>query len=138
MAQLALEGARGEDARAVARDLSIGGPLRIRHWLARSFTFRPDPDGIELLQSPRVMLREWQEQGEARGDCDDAAILGAAVAHAAGFPVRFVVFGFEPGGPYGHVYAEAWDGARWVEFDVTRPFQFPSGLQVHRRLVVSL
>lgn len=138
MAQLALQGARGEDVAALARDLATGGPERIRQWLAGAFSFKPDPEGIELLRTPRVLLQDWDSTGEAAGDCDDAAILGASLAVASGYPVRFVVLGFDPHGPYGHVYAEAWNGSRWVDFDVTRPFQFPRGLRVHRRSIIPI
>jgi transglutaminase-like putative cysteine protease len=124
--------------RTRARDLALGGPAAIRQWLNRRFRFVRDPQGVELLKSPEVMLQESDLQGEAAGDCDDAAILGASVALASGYRVRWVVLGFQRGGPYGHVYAEANDGHGWQDFDVTRPAQFPPGLKAHRRLVIPL
>jgi transglutaminase-like putative cysteine protease len=104
--------------------------------MVRRFRFVPDPKGVELLKSPGVMLNEWRLQGFAKGDCDDAAILSASIALAMGLRVRWVVLGFTPGGPYRHVYAEACDGRGWVDFDVTRPMQFPPGLRIYRRLNV--
>lgn len=104
--------------------------------MVRRFRFVPDPKGVELLKSPHVMLNEWRASGKASGDCDDAAILSASVALAMGLPVRWVLLGFTPTGPYRHVFAEAWERGRWVDFDVTRPVQFPPGMRVYRRLNV--
>lgn len=104
--------------------------------MVRRFRFVPDPRGVELLKSPHVMLNEWRLSGEATGDCDDAAILSASVALAMGLRVRWILLAFTPSGPYKHVYAEAWDRGRWVDFDVTRPAQFPPGLRIYRRLEV--
>ena len=138
MASLAKAGARSEPIRARARDLAVGGPAAIRQWLNRRFKFVRDPRGVELLKSPQVMLAEWEQHGEAVGDCDDAAILGASVALAAGYRVRWVLLGFKPGGPFGHIYAEALEAGRWQDFDITRPAQFPAGLREHRRLEIPL
>ncbi len=138
MATLSRQGARNEAVQERARDLAPGGPAALRQWLNRRFVFVPDPRGVELLKSPDVMLQEWTYRGAISGDCDDAAILAASVALASGYRVRWVVLGFRPGGPYGHVYAEAWDGQGWQDFDITRPAQFPPGLKAHRRLMIPL
>lgn len=138
MTILSKKGATDEAIRGRARDLAPGGPAAIRQWLIRRFRFVPDPPGVELLKSPSVMLREWGTDGEATGDCDDAAILGAAVALASGYRVRWVLLGFHRGGPFAHVYAEAWDGLAWQDFDVTRPAQFPPGLKAQRRREIPL
>lgn len=138
MTKLATQGARNNAIRARARDLSPGGPAAIRQWLIRRFRFVRDPQGVELLKSPSVMLQEWEIGGEATGDCDDAAILGAAVALASRYRVRWVVLGFHRGGPFGHVYAEVWDGQKWQNLDVTRPAQFPPGLEAQRRMTIPI
>lgn len=104
----------------------------------RRFLFAPDPPEVELLKTPQLMLEEAAETGHARGDCDDAAILGASLALRMGLQARFVVLGFEPNGPYGHVYAEVWDGRRWLDLDVTAPAQFPPGLRIHRKLILGV
>lgn len=106
--------------------------------MVRRFRFVPDPPGVELLKSPHVMLNEWRLSGFAYGDCDDAAILSASVAMAMGLRVRWVLLGFTPSGPYRHVFAEACERGRWVDFDVTKPAQFPAGLRICRRLNVAV
>ncbi|MEE8177710.1 MAG: hypothetical protein V3T65_06925 [Acidobacteriota bacterium] len=68
------------------------------------------------------MLEDMQRWGAAQVDCDDAAVLSAALGKAVGLKPRFVVLGFEgPTGPYRHVYTELFDGVAWTEMDVTRP-----------------
>ena len=97
----------------------------IRRWLAAHWRFVSDPVTAELLQDPRTTLRTILEPGgpgEASGDCDDAALLGAALGMAVGLPVRWRVLGFAGnGGTYGHVMGYLWTGGRWLDLDVTRP-----------------
>lgn len=140
MEKLSKSGATDEQIRERAFDLAPGGPAAIRSWLVRRFTFVPDPRGVELLKSPRYMLQEWEQDGEIRGDCDDAAILGASLALASGYRVRWILLGFHPGHPFKHVYAEASrdGGPPWTDFDVTRPAQFPPGLRTARKLVINV
>lgn len=104
--------------------------------MVRRFRFVPDPPRVELLKSPHVMLDEWRTTGRATGDCDDAAILSASLAMAMGLPVRWVLLRFTPAGPYRHVYAEACDRGRWIDFDVTKPAQFAPGFRIYGRRTV--
>jgi transglutaminase-like putative cysteine protease len=90
--------------------------------LARVWRFVRDPSGIELITAPKRLLDEFRATGYISGDCDDAAILGSALAKAIGLPARFVVFGFlTTTAPFSHVYNEVWTGKFWMEYDVTRP-----------------
>lgn len=102
------------------------GPAKvraIRGWLDKATRFVDDPLGVELIRTPRRLILTAARQGYFQGDCDDVAVLGAALAKAVGLPARFVIVGFVPAGPFRHVYAEVWDGAEWQELDVTRPAQ---------------
>lgn len=105
---------------------------RIREYLEERVAFVPDPLGVELLKSPVYMLREIDADGRATGDCDDVAILGAALGLAVGLPARFVLLAFTPGAPYEHVYTELQTEGGWLELDTTRPHQLPSGLHIAR------
>jgi hypothetical protein len=81
-----------------------------------------DPSGVELLHDPVLLLEDIRERGQARGDCDDVAVLGAALGGAMGLSARFVVVGFRgPNEPFEHVWTELYDGTTWRELDVTRP-----------------
>jgi hypothetical protein len=140
MERLSKAGARSEGIRERAADLGPGGPADIRAWIVQRFKFVRDPVGVELLKSPAYMVGEWERTGRITGDCDDAAILGASIALASGYRVRWVLLGFAPAAPFKHIFAEASPTGRapWTDFDVTKPAQFPPGLKAHRRLVIAV
>lgn len=99
----------------------------IAAWLREHTAFVADPEGpsdsIELLRDPVLQLRRIAQTYTAEGDCDDAAMLAAALGCAAGFPVRFRVVGFtpDPRGPVVHVFTELYHAPAWRPLDVTRP-----------------
>jgi transglutaminase-like putative cysteine protease len=105
----------------------------IREWLRERFIFSPDPHGIELLRTPDYSLNRILQEGETRGDCDDLAVLVAALGIAAGLPARFVLFAFGERLPFSHVFCELFaECTGWQEFDLTRPAQMPPGMKVKR------
>lgn len=120
---------------ALARSIVVAAPgdtgaqvEALRTWLASRVRFRRDPRGVELLVDPRVMLRRLsQGQAEIRGDCDEVAILGAAIAKAMGHRTRFRVLAFgSPNAPFRHVVADVLTPLGWRDLDVTRRYQaFP-------------
>lgn len=99
------------------------GQIRlVREWLSDHTKWMPDPERTEYLVPPAVLLGELQRGApRAGGDCDDVAMLGAALGKAVGIPARFTAVAFEPMGAYRHVFAELWDGQTWRELDTTRP-----------------
>lgn len=104
-----------------------GHPLKgiraIRRYLSERVRFTRDPATVELLQSPRYQLSVIQARGTVPGDCDDIAILGAALGLAAGFPARFKVLRFDKLGPFEHVYTELRGPTGWIELDTSREAQ---------------
>lgn len=105
---------------------------RIRTYLESAVRFAHDPRGVELLKPPDMMLDEIEQLGEAVGDCDDVAVLGAALGRASGLPARFVLLAFTRGAPFEHVYTELLTDGGWLDLDTTRPQQLPSGLEIVR------
>lgn len=98
----------------------------IRDWLENHTEFLRDPDGVEMLHGPVWQANQINRYGVVQVDCDDVAMLGAALGKAVGLRARFVVVGFDsPRSPYRHVWAELSPRARqqWVDMDVTRPAQ---------------
>lgn len=105
----------------------------IREFVDHAVTFTPDPLGLELVKSPEYLLREFFTRGEAFGDCDDVAVLAAALGMAVGIPARYTLLGFSLTDPFRHVLTELFTPCQgWVELDTTRPDQFPPGLKVVR------
>lgn len=94
----------------------------IRKFLIDNVRYVNDPDAFELLRLPDYQLDRIAAGGQAEGDCDDVAILGATLALAIGRPARFVAVGFGgPDDPFSHVWAEALVDGFWRELDTTRP-----------------
>lgn len=96
----------------------------IRDWLETHTEFLRDPDGVEMLHGPAWQLRQIHALGVVRLDCDDVAILAAALGKAIGLRARFVVLAFGGGG-YRHVFTELSPRGipQWVDMDVTRESQ---------------
>lgn len=101
-----------------------GEAVALRGFLARRFRFLADPEGVEYLQAPDVLLTQLEQTGEMTGDCDDAAIIGAALARALGLRARFRAVAFpKPMSPYRHVIADVLTPRGWLDLDVTKPAQ---------------
>lgn len=97
----------------------------IRNWLEDHTIFLRDISTAEALYSPAVLAAAIQRDGVVQCDCEDVAMLAAALGLSIGLRARFVVLAFRQGGPFQHVYTELSDGAgqRWIETDITRPSQ---------------
>jgi len=95
----------------------------LKNFFMRHFRFIDEPD--EMIAAPSRLLRAIREAGAAWGDCDDAAVLAAAMLYSLGFGVRFRAVIEQPDGSFGHVFAEykAPDSSLWLIFDPTVPFR---------------
>lgn len=71
-----------------------------------------DPNDVETLSTPLRLLRLGQ------GDCDDKAVLLAALLEAIGHPARFKAVGFQAGA-LSHVYVETKLDGGWIPLDAT-------------------
>ena len=127
-------GSRSPRIRALALDIvreagvperDYLGEVRALHgWVVRSLRYVRDPINQELLTAPETLL-------EVRaGDCDDHAVLLAALLAALGHAVRFVTIGFDANRPesFSHVYlhGQPAGSSRWVPLDAIKKDQ-PAG-----------
>ncbi len=105
----------------------------IREWVEMHSEFLRDPDRVEMLHGPAWQVGRILTTGQVALDCDDIAMLTAALGKAVGLRARFVVVGFDdPRAPFRHVWAELSQRTppmEWVEMDLTRPAQ---GIAVNR------
>lgn len=109
-----------ETAGVLGRD-QPGKYEAIRQWMTSHLAFLPDPLGVELLSTPRYLLTRIQQAQFVSGDCDDAAILGAALGKAVGLPAKFRALSFvNQSRPFQHVYTLLLVNGRWANLDVTR------------------
>lgn len=99
-----VETARGIIATVTPRDC-VGQARAIRAWVDRRFRFVRDPLGVELLETPALLLSRIDRDGSVQGDCDDAATLTAALGMAVGIAASLhAVAFFTKVAPYAHVY----------------------------------
>ena len=85
-------------------------------WVAENIRYTLDVHEVETLQLP-----EWTIK-IGHGDCDDHAILLAALLQTVGHPVRFKAVKAQGNGPnYCHVFTETKIGNRWIALDTTLP-----------------
>jgi transglutaminase-like putative cysteine protease len=133
MAELVNDGLNDPELMTFARVMAVKAGIRnslaqayaIRAWLDRVWRFVDDPNDREYLVDPVSLLDDYYDLGFIPGDCDEAAVLGAALGKAVGFSATFTVLGFQtPEGDdrYAHVFATLLtpDGGE-VSLDVTRP-----------------
>lgn len=139
MRKLALEGAQQFGVRHTAlRILESAGAaghdpraeLQALYQFVRDrITFRADIAGVETLQSPRYTLTA------RAGDCDDKAVLLAALARAVGIPAelafRVVALNRATPGAFSHVYVVARVQGQAIALDPTYP-ETPMGWEPRR------
>lgn len=112
----------------------------IRDWVDSRVLFMPDPLGAELLHSPDAVVAHILTDGIANLDCDDVAMLAAALGRSVGLRSRFVAVGFSPNGPFRHVWSELGSprSGFWLPVDPTRPMQGLAGLTIQRSYSVEV
>ena len=80
----------------------------------------PDTREHEILGTPLWHLAEIERDGESAGDCDDAAVLGGALARSVGMRVRVILGSFLPDRRLHHAWSEAETQLGWYELDPFR------------------
>jgi transglutaminase-like putative cysteine protease len=95
----------------------------IRSYVRTYIHYQNDPHDVEHVQQPVRLVQEIAQKGSTVGDCDDVAVVAAALALAMGLQVQYVVEAFRPPPTtYAHVYAELLGLAgTWERIDTTKP-----------------
>lgn len=125
MFQLAKAGSRTPEVRSTALGLTrhlqpydVRGEIEALHAFVRDgIRYVLDVHGTETLQSASYTLNHHG------GDCDDKAILLAALLLALGHPVRFRLASTSrrPFRQWVHVYPEVELAGRWIPLETTVP-----------------
>lgn len=108
--QLALSIVGNLPGKAWAREAAA-----LQKWVQQNIRYVRDIRGVETVHSPDKMLVIRQ------GDCDDQAVLLAAMLESLGHPTRFVAVGFSPFA-YSHVYVETKIGHSWIPLETINPW----------------
>jgi transglutaminase-like putative cysteine protease len=76
-----------------------------------------------LLHDPAAAIRQIQQTGFFAGDCDDIALVAAALGLAVGLEARYVLIALRPSDPWHHILTELRGGSRepWIAIDPSRP-----------------
>ena len=89
-----------------------GQMLRLHEFVRDHINYVRDIRGVETVQEP-IKTVEYEA-----GDCDDQAVLLAALLESIGHPTRFVALGFN-GGPFSHVMSESRMSKGWIPLETT-------------------
>jgi transglutaminase-like putative cysteine protease len=88
------------------------------HWIKDNIEFRGEHG--ETLQSPEATLNF------GAGDCDDQAMLAAAMLNSLGFVTRFKTIALDDSpDELSHVYIEVMDHGQWTSLDPTVENSYP-------------
>lgn len=125
MGALAVEGASEPRLVTIARNMlaSNGGAsvlslvTLVYDWLTRFYRYKDDPPDAEWLTGVQAQMDQLEEAGFIEGDCDDRAILAAALLRAMGARSGFVVVAKSETGAWVHVLPVAWSGEHAIPFD---------------------
>lgn len=98
----------------------------IYKWITGNINYVRDPWDIERIQSPDVTIRQ------KAGDCDDHAILSAALLQSLGIQTGFRIVS-RTGRTYDHIYTVFRSLQGWKSFDTTVA-KYP-GFQFDERLI---
>lgn len=79
---------------------------RIFDLCKRAYTFAPDPPEAEYIRNHAAQVRAMLGGSTTAGDCDDLAVVIAAMLIAHGRPYAFVTLSRDQG-PYAHVLCVA-------------------------------
>lgn len=90
----------------------------IQNWVRNHIRYVRDVDGVETVATPVDTLQM------RAGDCDDKALLAAALLLATGHPARFVAWAFEAPEAFEHVYTEVKYNQHWLGVETTEPVAF--------------
>jgi transglutaminase-like putative cysteine protease len=97
---------------------------KLQEWVATNIRYVRDPTEVELVQTPQYTLQQRM------GDCDDQAVLLAAMLDSVGHPARFIAIGLN-GQPLSHVMVQTLIGTQWAgaETIIPRPLGWmPPGI----------
>jgi hypothetical protein len=82
----------------------------IGEFVKKHIRYVKDPVGTESLQAPDMMIRMMQDVGYSMGDCDDMALLTAALLMSVGIRPRFRAVRYKEGeGNFNHIYVVVYE-----------------------------
>ena len=99
----------------LAHDLSTKGDLQQN--LRKIFRYRDEKE--EIVRTPGFMVQDYESLGYIEGDCDDIAVLVAALLRSLGKKVRLTAIQSQSPDEYDHVFTEVQTNEGWLPIDIT-------------------
>lgn len=108
----------------------------IYDWIKDNVKYIPDPDQIELFISPVRMVNEYRKGMLLGGDCDDMAILAAALYRSIGIPANVILID-STGGGLNHAFCQVRSNKLgWTNCDPSAPLPIGWEVQYYEKIVV--
>lgn len=85
--------------------------LALNYWVYQNIRYIPDPTNVELVKDPERLIQTGS------GDCDDIAVLCAALLLAVGKTPAFMLVAFGNSPLPSHVFALVKTPSGWVPLD---------------------
>ena len=123
---LIVNSVQNETFRQFAIQISVGRQdkvVAVYNWVKTNVHYIPDPENVEWFTSPAKMVEKYRQGYILAGDCDDHALLNAALLKVLGYQARVALVAFE-GNDITHAYAEVYSPTlqRWIAVDTTSVF----------------
>lgn len=142
MRRLALAGSQDIQIRNLAIDLTAGLQQKdfereacaCLEFVRDRVRYVRDIRTVEVLQYPMVTIIQ------NAGDCDDKAILLAALLASIGHRVRFIAISYLPD-KFSHVWLQTNAHGRWIDLEATEPIECGQRVPsrgAHRHMVLEL
>jgi transglutaminase-like putative cysteine protease len=109
----------------------VGQIKALHRYVQKRIQYVRDIRGVETIATPLVTIQSGQ------GDCDDQAVLLAALLESIGHRTRFVAIRQTTFGPFVHVFTEAKIGSRWIPLETTENMRAGAPMRFAGRLVVN-
>jgi len=97
----------------------VGEAKKLTEFVRDNIRYVKDIDGVETVHKPAALLQV------GAGDCDDKAVLLAALLLSIGHTPQFIAVSFDPE-QYCHVWVQDYLNGKWVDLETTEPLQFGS------------
>lgn len=132
MKRLIIEAVQSQKPRQAALDLIRSNYVlnpsifveALRNWILLHVTIIDEFE--ELAISPQMMIDQIESTGMSAGDCDDIAMLSAAMLVSVGAEAQLCACFPQSDGTYGHVFCRyRFPGMIWSDFDPTIGYNKP-------------
>lgn len=119
------ESAQGGNTRALADNIIRSSPssspfVAIHSWVRQNIPYIPDPEDWEALYNPEALAHDVLIGKHPGGDCDDHAMLVAALGCSININSRVVIADTDFDGEYDHAWAQLESPyIGWINVDTT-------------------